>query len=261
MNLFLTKSNVAIHYETVGKGFPIVLIHGAFQDMGVFEPVVKRLSKNYQVITIDLRGHGLSDTTFDSRVDNYVCDLHELLKGLYINKAFIIGMELGATIATGFTYKYSDIVQGLTLINPTTDHGTFPEQRIYSRHADKIRTMTEEEREKYLIKFRYKNIKQVKKFIKSNFPTHELQTVEEEETIRRSFKDFDIISLLPHIHVPALIISGQYDGKILSHEGKTISEKLPNAQFEQFQHSGELPYIEEKEQFFKVVEKFLKENE
>ncbi|WP_436869910.1 alpha/beta fold hydrolase [Mammaliicoccus sciuri] len=257
MNLFLTKENVAIHYNTKGSGYPIILLHGAFQDMDVFEPLIKKLSKNYQVISIDLRGHGLSDTPHDSRVDDYISDIQQLLNALFINSAYVIGLELGATIATGLTYKNPDLINGVVLINPTDDHSTFPDNRIYDRHADEIRTMSDEDKEKYLLRFRYKNIKQAKKFVKSHIPSNDLQTMEEEIAVKRSFKDFDIISLLPDIETRTLVISGQYDGKILYSEGKRISELLPNAEFKLFEGSGELPFIEEKEKFIKVLEEFL----
>ncbi|MEB7414148.1 alpha/beta hydrolase [Mammaliicoccus sciuri] len=257
MNLFLTKENVAIHYNTKGSGYPIILLHGVFQDMNVFEPLIKKLSKNYQVISIDLRGHGLSDTPHDSRVDDYISDIQQLLNALFINSAYVIGLELGATIATGLTYKNPDLINGMVLINPTDDHSTFPDNRIYDRHADEIRTMSDEDKEKYLLRFRYKNIKQAKKFVKSHIPSNDLQTMEEEIAVKRSFKDFDIISLLPDIETRTLVISGQYDGKILYSEGKRISELLPNAEFKLFEGSGELPFIEEKEKFIKVLEEFL----
>ncbi|MCE4981022.1 alpha/beta hydrolase [Mammaliicoccus sciuri] len=257
MNLFLTKENVAIHYNTKGSGYPIILLHGVFQDMDVFEPLIKKLSKNYQVISIDLRGHGLSDTPHDSRVDDYISDIQQLLNALFINSAYVIGLELGATIATGLTYKNPDLINGMVLINPTDDHSTFPDNRIYDRHADEIRTMSDEDKEKYLLRFRYKNIKQAKKFVKSHIPSNDLQTMEEEIAVKRSFKDFDIISLLPDIETRTLVMSGQYDGKILYSEGKRISELLPNAEFKLFEGSGELPFIEEKEKFIKVLEEFL----
>ncbi|MCJ1783922.1 alpha/beta fold hydrolase [Mammaliicoccus sciuri] len=257
MNLFLTKENVAIHYKTKGSGYPIILLHGVFQDMDVFDPLIKKLSKNYQVISIDLRGHGLSDTPHDSRVDDYISDIQQLLNALFINSAYVIGLELGATIATGLTYKNPDLINGMVLINPTDDHSTFPDNRIYDRHADEIRTMSDEDKEKYLLRFRYKNIKQAKKFVKSHIPSNDLQTMEEEIAVKRSFKDFDIISLLPDIETRTLVISGQYDGKILYSEGKRISELLPNAEFKLFEGSGELPFIEEKEKFIKVLEEFL----
>lgn len=257
MNLFLTKENVAIHYNTKGSGYPIILLHGVFQDMDVFEPLIKKLSKNYQVISIDLRGHGLSDTPHDSRVDDYISDIQQLLNALFINSAYVIGLELGATIATGLTYKNPDLINGMVLINPTDDHSTFPDNRIYDRHADEIRTMSDEDKEKYLLRFRYKNIKQAKKFVKSHIPSNDLQTMEEEIAVKRSFKDFDIISLLPDIETRTLVISGQYDGKILYSEGKRISELLPNAEFKLFEGSGELPFIEEKDKFIKVLEEFL----
>lgn len=257
MKLFLTKENVAIHYKTKGNGYPVILLHGVFQDMGVFTPIIKKLSKQYQVISIDLRGHGLSDTLSDSRVDDYISDIQQLLKALFIDSAYVIGLELGATIATGLTYKNPSLINGMVLINPTDNHTTFPDNRIYDRHADEIRTMTEQEREKYLLRFRYKNIKQAKKFVKSHMPSNDLQTMEEEIAIKRSFKDFDIVSLLPEIKVRTLIISGLYDGKILYSEGKRVAELLPNAEFKLFEESGELPFVEENEKFIKVLNEFL----
>lgn len=257
MNLFLTKENVAIHYETVGSGFPIILIHGVFQDMEVFTPLIKDLSKQYQVISIDLRGHGLSDTPFDSRVDDYISDISQLIKGLYIRKAYVIGLELGATVAAGLAYKNPNLIDGMILINPTDDHQSFPENRIYDRHADEIRTLPAEDREKYLMKFRYKNIKKAKKFIKAHLPSNALQTMEEEITIKRSFKDFDLQSLLPDIQTKTLVISGLYDGKILYTEGQKISELIPNSTFKLFEESGELPFVEEYDKFLKEMNQFF----
>ena len=137
----------------------------------------------------------------------------------------------------------------MVLINPTDNHSTFPDNRIYDRHADEIRTMSDEDKEKYLLRFRYKNIKQAKKFVKSHIPSNDLQTMEEEIAVKRSFKDFDIISLLPDIETRTLVISGQYDGKILYSEGKRISELLPNAEFKLFEGSGELPLLRKKKNF------------
>ena len=81
--------------------------------------------------------------------------------------------------------------------------------------------------------------------------------MEEEITVKRSFKDFDIISLLPDIKTRTLIISGLHDGKILYSEGERMSELLPNADFKLFEQSGELPFVEEKEKFLKVLTEFL----
>ena len=113
-----------------------------------------------------------------------------------------------------------------------------------------------EEKEKYLMKFRYKNIKKAKKFVKSHIPSHALQTMEEEITIKRSFKDFDILALLHEIKVKTLVISGKYDGKILYSEGQKISELLPNSEFVLFEQSGELPFVEEKEKFISEMNEF-----
>ena len=81
--------------------------------------------------------------------------------------------------------------------------------------------------------------------------------MEEEITIKRSFKDFDILALLHEIKVKTLVISGKYDGKILYSEGQKISDLLPNSEFLLFEQSGELPFVEEKEKFISEMNEFL----
>ena len=51
---------MSLHVEVVGKGPPLVLIHGWGLHGGVFAPLVERLSGEFQLHLVDLPGHGLS---------------------------------------------------------------------------------------------------------------------------------------------------------------------------------------------------------
>jgi pimeloyl-ACP methyl ester carboxylesterase len=58
---FFDSDGVKIHYVVEGKGEPLLLIHGfagSTQDM--LDPI-KDLSNNFQVIAVDVRGHGKSE--------------------------------------------------------------------------------------------------------------------------------------------------------------------------------------------------------
>lgn len=57
-------NGVKLHYIVEGKGQPVVLIHGLHSSIRMnwqMPGVIRMLSKNYQVIALDLPGHGESD--------------------------------------------------------------------------------------------------------------------------------------------------------------------------------------------------------
>ena len=51
---------MALHIDVVGKGPPLVLLHGWALHGGVFAPLVERLSGEFEMHLIDLPGHGHS---------------------------------------------------------------------------------------------------------------------------------------------------------------------------------------------------------
>jgi len=106
---FFDSNGVKIHYSVVGKGEPVVLIHGwASNGAQNWTAVVKDLSQDYQVILIDCRGHGKSDKPHE--INSYgvemVNDVARLLNYLKIKKAHIAGYSMGAMIVLKFLALY-----------------------------------------------------------------------------------------------------------------------------------------------------------
>ena len=54
-------NGVEIYYQKLGKGHPLILLHGHHQDGGIFDKLVAPLSLYYTVVVPDMRGHGLSE--------------------------------------------------------------------------------------------------------------------------------------------------------------------------------------------------------
>jgi pimeloyl-ACP methyl ester carboxylesterase len=54
-------NNINLYYEENGQGQPLLFIHGLGSSTQDWESQVAKFSKNYKVITFDLRGHGQSD--------------------------------------------------------------------------------------------------------------------------------------------------------------------------------------------------------
>ena len=97
---YFDSNGVKIHYRIEGHGEPVVLIHG-FAVNGSFQwtvpGVTGALAKDYEVITIDNRGHGKSDKPHDPKKygNEMAEDIVRLLDHLKIKKAHLVGYSIG----------------------------------------------------------------------------------------------------------------------------------------------------------------------
>lgn len=121
MPTFLSDG-ISIAYEVYGEGEPVLLIHG-FGSSGIINWVntgwVEALNKaGYQAITIDDRGHGLSEKLYDPN-DYYpalmAADAERLLEHLGIERAFVIGYSMGARITAFLAVEWPERVKAAVM--------------------------------------------------------------------------------------------------------------------------------------------------
>ncbi len=109
---FANNNGVKIHYEVEGQGPPIILQHGV---AGIGETwrsfgYVKDLSKDYKLILVDARGHGLSDKPHDKeayRAEIMAADYTKILDDLKIPTAYYFGYSMGGRIGFGCIARYN----------------------------------------------------------------------------------------------------------------------------------------------------------
>lgn len=58
---YFTHKGCQLHYQVHGSGEPLLLIHGLGSSLRDWEYQVPFLAEHYQVICMDVRGHGQSD--------------------------------------------------------------------------------------------------------------------------------------------------------------------------------------------------------
>jgi pimeloyl-ACP methyl ester carboxylesterase len=114
------SGGVKIWYSIKGKGEPVVLIHGWLSSSGVnwgLPGTTSLLAKNFQVIALDVRGHGQSDkpTKAEAYGPELVEDVVRLLDHLKIRKAHLVGYSMGGIIAANFMARHPDRVLSGTL--------------------------------------------------------------------------------------------------------------------------------------------------
>ncbi len=112
-----------LFYEVVGKGPPLVLIHGAWASHEWWRWLVPELARNYQVISPDVRGHGRSSPLrLAYSVNGFARDLDLLLQSIGIHEAVLIGWSMGGIISVQYGLNYPSKVKALILIATRGHH-------------------------------------------------------------------------------------------------------------------------------------------
>ena len=116
----LKHKGINIHYSSAGNGTAIILLHGFLEDRTMWDPFIEELSKQHQVVTMDLLGHGETGSLGSVHsMDDMAEAVKTVLKELNIKKSIILGHSMGGYVALAFAEKYPDEMIGLCLMNST----------------------------------------------------------------------------------------------------------------------------------------------
>jgi pimeloyl-ACP methyl ester carboxylesterase len=105
--------------EWPGDKIPFVLLHGLSSNCRTWEAVAGRLAAaGHRIITVDQRGHGLSDKP-DNGYDfaTITADLARLLPVLSLEQPIIVGQSWGGNVVLEFGVRYPGLARGLGLVD------------------------------------------------------------------------------------------------------------------------------------------------
>jgi pimeloyl-ACP methyl ester carboxylesterase len=109
----------SIHYIDVGKGAPVVFVHGALSDYRTWRAQMDTFAKNHRVIAYSRRfaypnNQVINDSGYLTHI-SHSKDLDEFLKALNLGPAHLVGHSAGANIALLTTINHPELVRSLTL--------------------------------------------------------------------------------------------------------------------------------------------------
>ena len=172
---------VKLHYLTAGHGPTLILLHGYTQTSRMWKPIIPLLAEKFNVIAPDLPGIGDSAIPKDGLdMKTAAIRLHSLAKSLQIEKARVVGHDIGLMVAYAYAAQFPTETEKLVLMDaflpgvagwetaynhPGSWHfrfnGPTPEalvrgrERIYFEHfwndfaADKKRSLSKADRAAY----------------------------------------------------------------------------------------------------------------
>jgi pimeloyl-ACP methyl ester carboxylesterase len=122
-------NGIKLYHEIRGEGEPLVLIHGGLTTIGEMQGWVEPLAKTWQVIAVEMQGHGrTADTDRPMSFTTMGDDIAALLDHLKIPKADFVGHSFGGASAIRAAIQHPEKVRRLVVISsPYARSGWYPE--------------------------------------------------------------------------------------------------------------------------------------
>lgn len=111
-------NGISVYCEIKGKGDNLVLVHGAGDNLNMWYHQVPVFSRNYRVVTYDVRGSGKSDSPEgEYTISLFAEDAYQLMKALKVSGAYFLGYSMGGRIALQLALEHPEMVKALVLAN------------------------------------------------------------------------------------------------------------------------------------------------
>ncbi|MFC3203334.1 alpha/beta fold hydrolase [Alteromonas oceani] len=130
---FITVNGYEVEYEMAGEGKHVLFLEaGGSAGLSDWDPIFKRLSNNSRVIRYSRIGNGKSEQVRKNySSEEYAEEARLVLEALSIKSPVVyVAHSYGAYIARRFAATYPELVSGLMLIEPASEHDVDIMRRI-----------------------------------------------------------------------------------------------------------------------------------
>ncbi|WP_107841256.1 alpha/beta fold hydrolase [Metasolibacillus meyeri] len=269
MSFFKTSDGVKLYYQQKGEGNTIMLVHGWSADHTSYDQVFDELSKNYQVISYDLRGHGISDRPEKGlSIKRFATDLEELMDYLNLQEVTLVGHSMGASIS--FEYVKNFGVQRLKSVSifdmtpKLINEGDWNLGLYHGKYTreDSLNDLTVINED--LIKFAKSFIKIAVPYLTDDLMKEQLDLLINNNTphvlsaMWHAMAVSDFRDVLPNLTVPTQIVYGEKSTLYSKESADYLASKIPDAKVIPFKNCTHLLIVENPAKTAQVIEEIAK---
>ena len=107
-----------LHYLTAGSGPPLLLLHGYAETSSMWQALLPAIAERFMVVAPDLPGMGDSDIPADGLdMQSAAIRMHALACSLGIEKARVVGHDIGLMVAYAYAAQFPDEVEKLVVMD------------------------------------------------------------------------------------------------------------------------------------------------
>src|SRR6266705_574603 len=109
---------IKLHHLTAGQGPAVILLHGYTQTSRMWRPIIPLLAEKFTVIAPDLPGIGGSEIPADGLdMKTAAIRIHALAKSLGVEKARVVGHDIGLMVAYAYAAQFPAEVEKLVVMD------------------------------------------------------------------------------------------------------------------------------------------------
>ncbi len=259
-------NGIRTHYLVDGsKDCPtITFIHGQAFDVGSWSRQIDAFKDQFQILRIDLRGHGLTEVGElgnDLRMLNMAEDIIGLWDYLEIKRSHYVGKSLGGMVGFDLALHNADRLNSLTLV---ATQGKMP-----CGSLDRMRRNAEDYR-KSPLKMKLAAGQLLSRYLPESYQKNDPTGYRllEESIMQMSIDAYafsseainamDYDDHLKDINLPTLVIAGELDIPTPPSRMEIYREKIRGAEWGVISGAAHLPNFEKPKEFNALLKQFLK---
>lgn len=233
--------NELVHYEVLGRGRPLLFLHGWVGSWRYWIPTMQAASINHRTYALDLWGFGDSakNPNYFS-IEQQLALLEDFMEAMGIGKIAFIGHGLGAAIAMLFTRRYPQLVDRYMAVSMPWGNGAI-NPRLNSAQPGELA--------EWLLNPSPATAPVIAEVTKTDV-----------QAIRTSLAELNLLDmsqLLRSSQIPCLGVNGGNDPLIESSPVETLNDLPESYHHLTFEESGHFPMLDETSKFNRLLSDFL----
>jgi pimeloyl-[acyl-carrier protein] methyl ester esterase len=240
-----------------GRGKPLLFLHGFASTHCVWRKQIDYFKDRNQVIALDLRGHGESQTiAHHLTLDDLAGDVIELIRRLRLDEVRVVGWSMGWFVAVKVFNVNPHNVDAMVSVSGTPKFLKSDDFPYAISHAE-LRNLERKIKADHIsgIDFFYSLISDEIHKHKEYF-SHPSPKITFEMLM--ALEKADLRSEIERIYVQTLLLHGSQDKICLPDAAKYMAQHIPGSQLKIIEGAGHAPFLEKPEEFNAALEFFLK---
>jgi pimeloyl-ACP methyl ester carboxylesterase len=274
---WLELNGLRIHYQLLGSGPPLLLVHGLLGGSFCWRSNLAALSGQYTVIAVDLPGAGLSDAppSTDCGMACQSARLAQFIRTLQLGPVTVIATSWGGAVALRLAIEDSALglsqaspqIRALVLAAPANPWSTFGRRRIAFLNTAPggwlLRTFFPISMPLHALALRrmYADPRRVTDTVSQGYARQIVRPGRAQNalsTLRHWQSDMEVLRAgINKISVPVLLINGAEDRAVDPNSLLILRRHLRHCEHISLPGLGHLPFEEAPDQFNPIVLRFL----
>ncbi|MEI8307234.1 MAG: alpha/beta hydrolase [Chloroflexales bacterium] len=249
--------NQAVHYEVLGRGRPVLFLHGWLGSWRYWFPTMEVVAEHFRTYSFDFWGFGDSRRKLTQEsIQNYSDQVIRFLDALGIDRVQLVGHSMGGMVALKTAITYPDRIQRVATVGAPIDGNSLSWLlKLTDRpfFADTFARMPWMRRQLFRFFLGKTSDPAIGEIIDDSVKSSGLSMRRAVSSMWRT----DLRPELSRLKVPALIVHGGRDNVVQPNQAD-LFDNVPLAEVVVMSHSRHFPFLDEAAQFNDVLLRFLK---